>query len=289
MKYAVIDIGSNSVRLLLWEDGYSIYKKLNTTRLGKGIEQSGILTKDAIDRTVRAVADFDAMARADGAEEVFVFATAAVRRAANGSDFTSALFTGYGIRTDVITGEEEARIGFLGALGGKDGGIIDVGGASSEVTIGKNEKIIYAVSADIGAVRLLDACGDDVSRMDPFIRDRISIYQTIPFEGNMVAIGGTATSLVSVQKEMEVYDPAEVDGTVLSIGEVYALAYRLLGMSAEERRALKGMDPNRADVIGCGAFLLGRIMEYAGAGSIMVSEKDNQEGYILSKLAGEGL
>lgn len=289
MKYGVIDIGSNSVRLLLWEDGCSIYKKLNTTRLGKGIEQSGRLTADAIDRTVRAVGEFEAQAMADGAQEVFAFATAAVRKAANGAEFTAKLFSRYGIQTDVISGEEEARIGFLGALGGRDGGIIDVGGASSEVTIGKNGKIIYAVSADIGAVRLLDMCRDDISLMDSFVRERIAVYGAVPFEGNMCAIGGTATSLVSIQKEMEVYDPAEVDGSVLFLGDVYDLADRLLGMTAEERRALKGMDPNRTDVIGGGAFLLGRIMEYVGADCVTVSEKDNQEGYIISRLTGEGL
>ncbi len=153
MKYAVIDIGSNSVRLLLWADGCSLSKTVLTTRLGEGISFSPTLLPQAIDRTVAAISELLKKAQDFGAVKIYAFATAAVRSAVNGQDFIHTVYENCGIIPEILSGEEEAEAGYLGALEGRDGGIIDVGGASSEITIGKNGKIIYAVSADVGADR----------------------------------------------------------------------------------------------------------------------------------------
>ena len=286
MEYSVIDIGSNSVRLLLWADGCSVYKKINTTRLGSGVEKDGALSEEAIARTVSAVSQFYAQALHDGVECVYAFATAAVRSAKNGKDFVWAVKNACGLDVDVISGEEEARIGFLGALEGRDGGIIDVGGASSEVTVGKNGEIIYAVSADVGAVRLKDACGENFAALERFIGERISVYGTIP-RCEMTAVGGTATTLAALVGQVEPYDPRKTHGTVIQTENVLSWSKKLLSMRQEERLQLKGMDKNRADILGGGLLLLYSILCKAGAERFTVSEKDNMEGYLLAK-SGRG-
>lgn len=281
--FGVIDIGSNSVRLLLWADGQTIYKKIDTTRLGAGVEKTGRLSAEAIARTAHAVAAFKEEAERAGACKVLAFATAAVRSAVNGADFTAAVKGLCGLAVDVLSGEEEAKLGLLGALGGKDGGIIDVGGASTEVTVARGGKVIYAVSADVGAVRLRDACGEDRGALETFITERIAVYGEVP-QFDAYAIGGTATSLAALALALEPYDPARTDGLVLSAADVLHWAEKLLSLSMEERLALKGMDPRRADVLGGGALLLYRVMQAVKAEQVTVSEKDNLEGYLACKL-----
>ena len=288
MKYAVIDIGSNSVRLLLWADGHTIYKKINTTRLGEGIAFTGALSSAAMERTKAAIAGFCAAAEQDGAEKLYAFATAAVRSAKNGAEFVRLVREDCGVEIDVIGGEKEARLGFLGALGGKDGGIIDVGGASTEITVGKGGEIIYAKSADVGAVRLKDVCGSDREKLAAYIADKISVYREVP-RSSMYAIGGTATALAALEKEVEPYDPSIIHGTVLAASSIECWADRLLAMTQEERLALKGMDKKRADILGGAALLLYSVLRHIGAECVTVSEKDNLEGYLLTKLRGDAL
>ncbi len=283
MKYGVIDIGSNSVRLLLWADGQTIYKKIDTTRLGAGVEKTGRLAAEAIARTAHAVAAFKQEAERAGAHKVLAFATAAVRSAANRADFTSAVKDLCGLSVEVVSGETEAKLGLIGALGGKDGGIIDVGGASTEVTVASGGQVVYAVSADVGAVRLRDACGEERAALETFIAERIAVYGEVP-PFNAYAIGGTATSLAALALELEPYDPAQTDGLVLSAADVLRWAEKLLSLSMGERLALKGMDPRRADVLGGGALLLYRVMRAVGAEQVTVSEKDNMEGYLVCKM-----
>ena len=285
MKLSAIDIGSNSVRLLLWADGSSVLKKLRTTRLGEGLSVSGSLKKEAMVRTSEAVRDFCKEAKDWGAEKVFAFATAAARRAENGQEFARMAENISGIPIEIISGEEEARIGLYGALEGKDGGIIDVGGASSEVTVSHKGKIIFAVSADLGAVRLKDLCGEDKDKMFSVISEQIKIFENVP-KMPMVAIGGTATSIVALEKELAVYDSKIVHGTKMSYDCVRGWADKLLAMSQAERLSLIGMEKSRADILGGGALLLSEIMKKIGAEEITISEKDNLEGYLLTRIEG---
>lgn len=280
MKYAVIDIGSNSVRLLLWADGRSIYKKISTTRLAEGLAVSGTLNEAAMERTAAAVAAFAEEGVRAGAGGVFAFATAAVRGAGNGGAFVSLVRQKCGLAVDVIGGREEAACGWYGALRGRDGGIVDVGGASTEITVGRGGRIEYAVSADVGAVRLKDLCGEDEARLSEIIAEKTAVFGSVPPCPLLCAVGGTATSLAALETGCEPYDPAIIDGTVLSWNCVRAWADRLLSMPAAERLQLKGMDPRRADILGGGALLLAAAMQRAGADSVTVSESDNMEGYL---------
>lgn len=282
MKYAVIDIGSNSVRLLLWADGRSLLKILNTTRLGEGLSLTSRISDAAAARTIDAIAAFYARAKEEGADRVFAFATEAVRSARNGKEFVRTVFERCGLEVDVLSGEREAEAGLLGALDGRDGGIVDVGGASSEVTVAQGGKVVYARSVAMGAVRLKDLCGEDAGKLRALIADNLPRYGEVP-RAEMVAIGGTATSLAALAFGIAPYDPAKVDGSVLSVREIIGWGDRLLNMSQPQRLALKGMDPRRADILGGGALLLGGILQYIGAERVRVSERDNMEGYLLLK------
>lgn len=286
MKIAAIDIGSNSVRLMMWADGKTLYKRINTTRLGEGLVSTGVMSPAAMQRTAAAVRDFAAAAAEEGAAKVYAFATAAVRRAANREEFLGEVRRVAGIEVDVISGEEEAEIGILGALGNSDGGMIDVGGASTEIIVRRGGKSVYAHSADVGAVRLYDACGRDYDKLNGFIAAALAEYGEVPVCGAMYAIGGTATTMAAVALALEKYDPAVIDGTRIGVAQAGEMAQKLLSMPVDEVMKMRGMDPRRADIIGGGSLLMYRIMRMLGLSEITVSERDNLEGYVALR---EGL
>ncbi len=284
MKISVIDVGSNSVRLMLMADGKTLYKQLETTRLSEGLALGGSLRPEAIERTARAVQMFAAAAELNGAGTPRVFATAAVRSSKNGGEFVGRVKELTGIDVDVLSGEEEAACGIAGALSGGDGGVIDLGGASTEIIVQKGGKTVYSKSVNVGTVRLFDRAGRDRAKLREEIAARIAEYGDLSLEGCAVyGIGGTATSLAALFLGLEKYDPAAVDGTVLTADWLGSEAELLLGLSVEECRALRGMDVRRADVIAGGCLLLHGILRAFGADYVTVSERDNLEGYAMIK------
>ena len=288
MKVGIVDIGSNSVRFAMIADGKTLYKRLKTTRLGEGLSNTGKLTESAMSRTVDAVEYFKNFASDEGADKFFAFATAAVRSSENGGDFVKRAKERIGVTVDVLSGKEEAAAGLLGALRGRDGGIIDVGGASTEVTLQKGGKTTYAKSIDIGTVRLFDLAGRDIEKLKKVIDKKILEYGEITTDLPMYAIGGTATTIASVKHGLKTYDASVVDGTEITFEEADALARKLLQLSVEEVKKIDGMEPRRADIIGGGCLLLSGIMKKLGVKSVTVSESDNIEGYYLLKGYGNG-
>ena len=283
MKSAVIDIGSNSVRLMLWADGTTLYKRLSTTRLAEGIADKPVLSARAMERTAQAIARFRAQAEADGAEKIYAFATAAVRSAHNGGEFCALVKNTCGLETDVVSGEEEALLGTYGALGEGDGTVVDVGGASTELCRRVNGETERAVSLNIGAVRLYDMCRDDGALLAAVIEEKLSALDGLDFSGKAVAGGGTATTLASVKLGLAEYDAAAVQGCPFTAKEAGLLAAGLLSLSAEARKKIKGMDENRADIIAGGALLLASVMKKCDIPALTVSDRDNLEGYALLK------
>ncbi len=284
MKISVIDVGSNSVRLMVMADGKTLYKQLDTTRLSEGLAARGRLKPEAIERTARAVQLFAAAAELNGAGTPYVFATAAVRSSSNGADFTARVKQLTGIEVDVLSGEEEAACGIAGALRGADGGIIDLGGASTEIILQKAGKVEYSNSVNIGTVRLFDMAGQNRAALQAAIEDALAQYGDLSLKGwDMYGIGGTATSLAALSLGLEKYDPAIVNGTRLTAEKLGSLAEKLLSLTVEERKALRGMDVRRADVIAGGCLLLYNILTRFGADFITVSESDNLEGYAIIK------
>ena len=286
MKYAVFDIGSNSVRVMLREKGVTLCKRLIVTGLGRGLETGGMISESAAARTLAAISSLKAYAESEGAERFYAFGTAAMRKAANGGAFSRRIERETGVAAEIVSGEEEAALGLLGALGGRDGGIVDIGGASTEITVSAGGRRIYTHSLDLGSVTLTDACGQNAEKAAALCAKKIEEYGAIP-AAEYCGIGGTATSLAAIALKLSPYDPARVQGYAISRLEMRALADRLSAMSVEERRTLKGLQPERAEVIGGGAILFSAIMERFGMEKITVSESDNLEGYALSRLETE--
>ena len=284
-KIGVIDIGSNSVRLMMSAGGKTIYKALNTTRLGDGVSLNNRLKVERIELSAEAVNKFIQRAYDEGAVRVYAFATAAVRSAENGKDFVKRVKELCGISVDVISGECEAKIGILGALKGSDGGIIDIGGASTEITVNEDGKNVYSKSLDIGTVRLLDLCGQDENKLETYIDNKIKEYGGIP-KAKMYAIGGTATTLAAVDLKLKTYNPEKVNGHFLPLENLKTIKDKLLSLTPEERKKIDGIDPKRAEVIGGGSLLMYKIIKMLKIDGVTVSEDDNLEGYLMLK---EGL
>lgn len=283
-KIAVIDIGSNSVRLMLMSNGKTLYKRINTTRLGEGICRSSLLCEAAVLRTAKAVGDFYALSKKEGCEKIAAFATAAVRSAKNADEFLSAVRKVCPLSVDVISGEDEAEIGLLGAVGNADGGILDVGGASSELTFCRDGKIEYSRSVDVGAVRLFDMCGRSEEKLSAYIDGAIGGYGDVSVPVPLFGVGGTATSLAAVKLRLKEYSPSAVEGTEITPSEAEKIAKELLLSDVGDIvRAYPAVPYARAEILGGGAALVAKIMKKVGAEKLIVSERDNLEGYALSR------
>ena len=282
-KFAVIDVGSNSVRLMFVADGKVLYKALNTTRLGEGLATSATLKSEAIERSVNAVVDFYDRAKEEGAEEVYAFATAAVRSASNGQAFVDGVRAQRPLQVEVISGEEEAEIGILGALGNSDGGVIDVGGASTEIVVKKLGKMLFKKSVNIGVVRLKDKCGRDKGALVQTAREAAKEYVGFPPETNLYAIGGTATTLAALALELKTYQSEKITGAILTKEKMQEISDKLSQMSVEEIAALPCMPKGRADVLLGGAVLLTTLMQELGVQTLTASDRDNLEGYAIKR------
>ncbi len=282
-KFAVIDIGSNSVRLLFVADGKLLYKDIKTTRLGEGLAQAPYLLESAAERSARAVADFYFQAKKEGAEAVYAFATAAVRAAKNPALFLDKVKTLCGLEVEVISGETEAEIGLTGALGVADGGIIDIGGASTEIVLRKEGEIIYKKSVNIGVVRLKDACGRERSALKEAAKKACAAFGNVPTELPFYAIGGTATTLGAQVLGLKDYSPLAVTGATITAQELSRLVEKFYALSTREIAELPCMPAGRADVILGGAQLLLGLMEGLNIPRIIVSDRDNLEGYAIKR------
>ena len=282
-KYAVIDIGSNSVRLMMIANGKVLYKTIKTTRLGEGLAFSARLCESAMTRTQAALKEFFLRAKAEGAEKIVAFATAAMRSAENGREFTLRVEREVGLKIEIISGDEEAEIGILGALGGKDGAIIDIGGASTELIVQKNEKISYRKSLDIGVVRIRDLCDRSQERTRALSLETVKKYGSPALLDKTYAIGGTATTIAALLLDLSEYDGKAVSKTVVTRRQVRELADGLFSKSVEEIASHPCVDPLRADVLAGGVEWLYAILEYLNIDEIFISDGDNLEGYALSR------
>ena len=282
-RYAVIDIGSNSVRLLLVADGKVLYKRLKTTRLGENLAVTGVLSLQAISRTAQAVNEFYLQATNEGAETVFAFATASVRSAKNGAEFVQEVKELCPLEVEVISGETEAEIGILGALGNSDGAILDIGGASTELIVKKDGDCVYKKSIDIGAVRLKDICGRDRASLQAYCKEIVKNFGVTPTLSTLTAIGGTATTLCALALRLPVYDSDKVTGAIVDRNTLFSLADKLSSLPTDEISKLPCITSGREDIIGGGAILLLAVLEYLKVDQFIASDRDNLEGYAIKK------
>lgn len=284
--YGVFDIGSNSVRALVYSGGKTLFKGLVTTRLGEKESDNGEITPEAFERTINGIKKLLISVAAHSPDDIFAFATEAVRSAKNGSEFVEKVKAETGITVDVMDGETEGETGLSGAVGSGDGGIIDIGGASAEIAVKKGGKGIYCHSLPLGAVRLRDLCGEDERKLNELISGRIGEYGDVP-AADYYAVGGTATSLCACFLRLETYDPDKVNGTVLTYGQVEEVYREIKSRTVAQRINELKINEKRAEIIVGGVYLLKRIMSEFGIEKITVSENDNMLGYLRMKRLAE--
>lgn len=280
---AVMDIGSNSVRLRVFDCGVIAFDEKITSRLAEGSKKTGLITEEAEKRTLSAAATLALRAGVVCGVEtgsVMAFATAAVRNSLNGERFISELFERTGIKARVLSGEEEAEIGLLGALDGGDGTLLDVGGGSSELAVKIGGKVEYSYSLGYGAVNLYDECGEDYAKIRRFTDELVKSYGSIPKIKRLVAIGGTATSCAYALIGKKQYDPRRVQDFEVTRENLNRLLARLSVMTAPEREAVFA-EAGRGKTIVCGASLLSSVLDYLGLDGYFAGEKGNLEGYCL--------
>ncbi|PAB57629.1 Ppx/GppA phosphatase family protein [Anaeromicrobium sediminis] len=303
-KYGAIDVGTNSIRLLLWEEKEGkIYRKktLNSTRIGQKVDHTGRLSQEGIKISVDAIEEFVSMAENKGIKNIPIIATSAVRDAKNRNEFVDAVLCRTGKKVHVIEGKEEARLGYLGVIMGLDevGNIliIDIGGGSTEFIYGDRKNIKLLESIDIGAVRLTEKFiknelvtkGEEeklIDYIDESIKDIIGNMKDKPIDW-VVGIGGTATTMASMDKKMMIYDEDEVHNTKLEIKNIEMIIGQLKKMTLEERKHMAGLQPKRADIIYTGAVILKRILDRIGKDKILISEYDNLEGLVYEQKKSE--
>ncbi|WP_026477303.1 Ppx/GppA phosphatase family protein [Alkaliphilus transvaalensis] len=298
-KVAAIDIGTNSMRLLLAEvTGEKIVKRekhLNTTRIGKSVDSAGYITKEGIDRNLKAFKTFVEQARQWGADEILAIATSAVRDAENGQFFVEEAFKETGVAIRIIDGKEEALIGYKGVLIGLEEPLetiflIDIGGGSTELIIGNQEKILEANSYNVGAVRMTER----YIKNDPPTEEELEILTNelkslliTPLKNYpqnidcITGIGGTATTIAALHQQLDPYDMEKVHGYQMELKEVIQLKDQLKSIPLEERKKLKGLEPKRADIIVAGIIIMITIMELLNIKYLKISEYDNLEGQII--------
>ncbi len=294
MRTAVIGIGSNSVRMLLAEvtDGKieRVLRDREGTRLFAGLDEHNCLSEESMRRTAGAAAQMVGKARAGGATEVRIFATSASRDAANGDDFIELVRTLTGEELEIISGQEEAALSFLGATDGHNGlcGVIDIGGGSTEVVTGSGADIIRAFSCQMGAVRLFNMIPIHghtdlpvvIEKSKEILLETIGDRPLTDIPDKWIGTGGTFTTLAAMVKGIKWTDRTYMHGTVLTLQKIRDLAESMADMTMEERLRLPGLQPNRADIVVHGICILIAIMEQFGMDSIQVSELGNLDGYI---------
>lgn len=264
----------------------SCYKMLRTVRTGEGVNASGKICPAAIERVTEAMQDF--RRQIDGEHPdlpVFCFATSAVRDAANSAELLEAVKQAAGFNIHIIPGDEEAEIGFLGAIPSGTGGIIDIGGGSTEFVIGNNGKLIYRKSFQAGTVRCKEMFGADgdiagVRKTIQYCEKLFSELSELP-QNLYTGIGGTITSVSAMLQEMEVYAPEKIQGSKITLAETENLLDRLAHMTVEERKHINGLQPQRADIIIYGMAVLTAAMRVLDQNHVLVSDSDNLEGYAI--------
>ena len=304
-RVAAIDCGTNSIRLLIAEPDDSgglrdLDRRLEIVRLGQGVDATGEFHPDALQRTFAAVDHYaELIEKAEvPVENVQFVATSASRDAKNRDSFFAGIKQRLGVLPDVISGETEARLSFIGALSrvtpeGEPVLVMDIGGGSTElITGGAAGKMRSAISLDIGSVRVTErflkqnpVADDDLVRATEYVDDLLA-ESGVDFAsiGTWIGVAGTATTLAGVYLELEHYDRELVHGAVIPLPAVQELLYRLAGMTVDEIRGLPSMHPGRADVITGGALVEARIAARLQVKDLIVSESDILDGIALQLL-----
>ncbi|PXY21259.1 Ppx/GppA phosphatase family protein [Prauserella muralis] len=313
-RVAAIDCGTNSIRLLVAElthrhdgtvDLRDLHREMRVVRLGQDVDATGRLAPEALERTREALAAYTIAARRKGVEKVRMVATSATRDASNRDDFFAMTRDVLGVEAEVITGDEEARLSFTGAVGEQDPDdgpflVVDVGGGSTELVLGtwdgRRADVLAARSVDIGCVRITER----TLRSDPPTGPEIAAARTLAADvladafasvdvskaATWIGVAGTVTTLSAVAQELPEYDSERTHLSRLSRAEIERITGELLGADHATRAANPVIHPGRVDVIGGGALIVdalaAELASRGGPSDLVVSEHDILDGIALS-------
>ncbi|MFF5726660.1 exopolyphosphatase [[Kitasatospora] papulosa] len=309
-RVAAVDCGTNSIRLLVADvdpatgDFTELDRRMRIVRLGQGVDRTGRLAPEALERTFDACRDYAAAIKELGAERIRFVATSASRDAENSDTFVRGVLEILGVEPEVVTGDLEAQLSFDGATKELVGGdhlerpylVVDIGGGSTEFVVG-DDRVRAARSVDIGCVRMTERhLVLDGAVVDPPTPERIAairadvaaaldlVEETVPISSaaTLVGLAGTVTTVAAMALGLEEYDSEAIHHSRVSVERVREITERLLASTHEERAAIPAMHPGRVDVIASGALVLLAVMERAGAREVVVSEHDILDGIAWS-------
>ncbi|GAB7040495.1 MULTISPECIES: Ppx/GppA phosphatase family protein [Catenuloplanes] len=306
-RVAAIDCGTNSIRLLVADLPASyagpgaqlldVTRRMEIVRLGEGVDRTGRLSPAAIERTRVALAGYASAIEELGADRVRMVATSATRDAENADDFRAMVTETLGTPPEVVTGDEEARLSFTGAVHGLPPGshapylVVDIGGGSTEFVVG-GRQVDAAISVDMGCVRMTERHlhGDpptaaEIEAAQADITAQVDrALAAVPGRDakTLVGLAGSVTTVVAIARGLTEYDPARIHHARLGYDEVAKVTADMLAATRAERLAVPVMHPGRADVIGAGAMVLRTVMERAEISSVVASEHDILDGIAWS-------
>jgi exopolyphosphatase/guanosine-5'-triphosphate,3'-diphosphate pyrophosphatase len=311
-RVAAIDCGTNSIRLLVADlpalDGVGapltdVVRRMEIVRLGEGVDRTGRLAPAAIARTRAALADYARQVADCRADRVRMVATSATRDAANADEFQAMVVSTLGVPPEVVTGDEEARLSFLGAVRGLPATaeapylVVDIGGGSTEFVLGGDDgedagRVQHAISVDIGCVRMTERhLRDDPPTPDQVAAAEADVaaaleraLQTVPAKRarTLIGLAGSVTTVAALALRLNAYDPARIHHARIPYADVAEVTANLLALTHAQRLVLPPMHPGRADVIGAGALILRVLMEGVGADAVIASEHDILDGIAWS-------
>jgi exopolyphosphatase / guanosine-5'-triphosphate,3'-diphosphate pyrophosphatase len=313
-RVAAVDCGTNSLRLLVADvdpgraELTDVARRMEIVRLGQGVDQSGRLAPEALDRTIGVLGEYADIIDGSAARAVRMVATSATRDASNAAEFTRRAKEELGIAPEVLTGAEEARLSFTGATAelaaAADEGpflVVDIGGGSTEFVLGaagaaaaepRADHGRHAISVDIGCVRMTErhlhgdppdggqvaAALADIDAALDTVTDAVPVRQA----RTLIGLAGSVTTVAAMAMGLPGYDPARIHHARVSAADVHQVTRSLLAQTRSARAAIGVMHPGRVDVIGGGALVLDRVMQRFGFGEVLVSEHDILDGIAWS-------
>ena len=299
MRVAAIDCGTNSIRLLIADvaDGRltDVTRRMEIVRLGEGVDRTGRLSEAALQRTRKALLAYAGEIADRKADRVRMCATSASRDASNAADFRAMVRDVLGVDPEVITGDEEARLSFTGAVTGLDAEppylIFDIGGGSTEFVTGVTG-VEHAISMDIGCVRMTERhlhddpptaaqIGAATADIDAAIAEASAAVRADRAR-TLVGLAGSVTTVAGIALDLPAYDPEKIHHARITADQVHEVTQNLLSLTVAQRREIGVMHPGRADVIGAGALVLDRIITNLGFAEVITSEHDILDGIAWS-------
>jgi exopolyphosphatase/guanosine-5'-triphosphate,3'-diphosphate pyrophosphatase len=293
-NFAVIDIGTNSTRMLIFRndqgDLIRVNKSVRYTRMGQGVNHTGQLHPDAQKRNFDALEEYKKIAEDYGVKSFYIFGTSAMRDAENTSEFTTHIKEKLGLDIEVISGDTEAELGFIGVSQCFNERILvfDIGGGSTEFIFGEENRLKRRISINLGCVRAteeylfsdpptfqeLELLNEDI--FVQMVKKTEDFIPSKPYK--LIGIGGTATSLSTIKQKLKIYDSKKVHESIITQDELDTMIEVLAAKTIQERQIIVGLEAKRADIILAGAVILQNIFKVTGEKSFTVCDYDNLEG-----------